>query len=150
MSELKTKLRMLIIVVLSCQLIISACSDKNIVKNKPDDEEKQSLGEQYGFISFDIAIDTKDKKQAVIANYEEKPDKTEAMYENKMEDAYLKGDQAMDKLDKVFQEMELDPDTDDEDLIKQTAEAFGVMEYKTLKLTVTFKGHDAKKLMMTK
>ena len=50
----------------------------------------------------------------------------------------------------IFQEMELDPDADDEDLIKQTAEAFGVMDYKTLKLTVTFKGHDAKKLMMTK
>ena len=99
MSELKTKWWMLIIVVLACQFIISACSDKNIVKDKPDDDEKQSIGEQYGFTSFDVAIDTKDKKEAVIANYEEKPDKTEAMYENKMEDAYLHGDQAMDKLD---------------------------------------------------
>jgi len=150
MSDLKTKWKLLIVVVLACQFIISACSDKNIVKDKPDDDEKQELGEQYGFTSFDVAIDTKDKKEAVIANYEEKPDKTEAMYENKMEDAYLHGDQAMDKLDGIFQEMELDPDTDDEDLIKQTAEAFGVMDYKTLKLTVTFKGHDAKKLMMSK
>ena len=147
---MNTKWRMLIIVVLACQFIISACSDKNIVNDKPDDDEKQSLGEQYGFTSFDIAIDTKDKKEAVIANYEEKTDKIEAMYENKMEDAYLHGDQAMEKLDGIFQEMELDSDTDDEDLIKQTAEAFGVMDYKTLKLTVTFKGHDTKKLMMTK
>jgi hypothetical protein len=150
MSELKIKWRLLICVVLACLFIISACSNKNIVKDKPDDDEKQALGEQYGFTSFDIAIDTKDKKEAIIANYEEKPDKTEAMYENKMEDAYLHGDKAMDKLDGIFQEMELSPDTDDEDLIKQTAEAFGVMEYITLKLTVTFKGHDAKMLMMTK
>lgn len=147
---MKTKWRLLIIVVLACQFTISACSDKNIVKDKPDDDEKQALGEQYGFTSFDVAIDTKDKKEAIIANYEEKPDKTEAMYENKMEDAYLHGDQAMDKLDSIFKEMELDPDADDEDLIKQTAEAFGVMDYKTLKLTVTFKGHDTKKLMMSK
>ncbi|WP_318616322.1 YusW family protein [Sporosarcina sp. YIM B06819] len=147
---MKTKWSVLIIVLLACQFIIIACSDKNIVKDKPDDDEKQSLGEQYGFTSFDVAIDTKDKKQAVIANYEEKPDKTEAMYENKMEDAYLHGNQAMDKLDKIFQEMDLDPEADDEDLIKQTAEAFGIMDYKTLKLTVTFKGHDAKKLMMSK
>ena len=147
---MNTKWRMLIIVVLACQFIISACSDKHIVNDKPDDDEKQSLGEQYGFTSFDIAIDTKDKKEAVIANYEEKTDKIEAMYENKMEDAYLHGDQAMEKLDGIFQEMELDSDTDDEDLIKQTAEAFGVMDYKTLKLTVTFKGHDAKELMMSK
>jgi len=150
MSDLKTKWKMLIIVVLACQFIISACSDKNVVKDKPEDDEKQSLGEQYGFTSFDVAIDTKDKKEAVTANYEEKPDKTEAMYENKMEDAYLHGDQAMDKLDGIFQELELDPEADDEDLIKQTAEAFGVMDYKTLKLTVTFKGHDEKKLMMSK
>ena len=150
MNKLKTKWIPLLIVIVACQLVISACSDKNIVKNKPDEDEKQSLGEQYGFTSFDIAIDTKDKKEAIIANYEEKPDKIEAMYENKMEDAYLHGDQAMDKLDGIFEEMELDPDTDDEDLIKQTAEAFGVMDYKTLKLTVTFKGHDTKKLMMTK
>lgn len=147
---MKTKWWLLIIVVLACQFIISACSDKNIVKDKPDDDEKQALGEKYGFSSFDVAIDTKDKKEAIIANYEENPDKTEAMYENKMEDAYLHGDQAMDKLDGIFKEMELDPDADDEDLIKQTAEAFGVMDYKTLKLTVTFKGHDAKKLMMSK
>lgn len=147
---MKTKWIPILIVILACQLVISACSDKNIVKDKPDVDEKQSLGEQYGFTSFDIAIDTKDKKEAVIANYEEKPDKTEAMYENKTEDAYLHGDQAMDKLDGIFQEMELDPDTDDEDLIKQTAEAFGVKDYKTLKLSVTFKGHDAKDLMITK
>ncbi|MEK5037625.1 YusW family protein [Sporosarcina sp. FSL K6-3457] len=147
---MKTKWRILIIILLACLFVISACSDKNIVKDKHEEDEKPSLGEQYGFTSFDIAIDTKDKKEAVIANYEEKPDKTEAMYENKMEDAYLHGDQAMDKLDGIFQEMELDPDTDDEDLIKQTAEAFEVLDYKTLKLKVTFKGHDTKELMMTK
>ena len=67
-----------------------------------------------------------------------------------MEDAYLHGDQAMDKLDGIFKELELEADADDEDLIKQTAEAFGVKEYKTLKLTIQFKGHDAKKLMMSK
>lgn len=150
MSELKTTWWKLIIVVLACQFIISACSDKNTVKDKPDDDEKQSIGEQYGFTSFDIAIDTKDKKEAVVANFEEKPDKTEAMYGNKIEDTYLHGDQAMDKLDEIFQEMELTPDTDDEDLIKQTAEAFEVLDYKTLKLKVTFKGHDTKELMMTK
>ncbi|WP_203247075.1 YusW family protein [Sporosarcina beigongshangi] len=147
---MKVKWRKLLITLLACQFIIGACSDENVVKDKPDEDEKQALGEQYGFTSFDIAIDTKDKKEAVIANYEEKPDKTEAMYENKIEDAYFHGDQAMDKLDEIFQEMEMTADTDDEDLIKQAAEAFEVLDYKTLKLKVTFKGHDTKELMMTK
>ena len=150
MSELNNKRMILIITLISSLLLISACSDKNIVKNKSPETETESLGEEYGFTSFDVAIDTKEMKEALIANYEEKPDKTEAMYENKMEDAYLHGDQAMDKLDTIFNELELAPDTDDEDLIKLTAEAFEVIDYKTLKLTIKFKGHDTKKLMMTK
>ncbi|MFJ7934504.1 YusW family protein [Sporosarcina sp. NPDC096371] len=147
---MKVKWILLIIVLLSSQLVMSACSDKNIVKKKSDEDEQQSLGDEFGFISFDVAIDTTDTKEAILANYEEKPDKTEAMYENKMEDAYLHGDQAMDKLDGIFKELALESDADDEDLIKQTAEAFGVKEYTTLKLTIQFKGHDAKKLMMSK
>ena len=133
-------------------LLLGACSNQNIVKQDSSDTEdkKKSLGEEYGFTSFDIAIDTKEMKIALSANYEEKPDKTEATYENKMEDAYLHGNQAMDKLDPIFKELSIDPDTDDEDLIKLTAEAFEVRDYTTLKLTIKFKGHDTKKLMMSK
>jgi len=129
-------------------LLIVGCSNKNIVTESGS--PKEPLGETYGFTAFDVAIDTKEIKLAVTANYDEKRDKTEATYENQMEDLYLHGNKAMDKLNTIFEELSLEPDMDDEDIIKQTSEAFEVIDYKTLKLTVKFKGYDKKVLMMSK
>lgn len=148
MTEL-TMLRIILrIAMTSALLLIVGCSNKNLVTES--DSPKEPLGDTYGFTAFDVAIDTKEIKQAITASYDEKRDKTEAAYENQMEDLYLHGDKAMQKLNTIFEELSLEPDMDDEDIIKQASEAFGVIDYKTLKLTVKFKGHDKKVLMMTK
>ena len=148
MTEL-TMLRIILrIAVISALLLIVGCSNKNLVTES--DSPKEPLGDTYGFTAFDVAIDTKEIKGAVTANYDEKRDKTEATYENQMEDLYLHGDKAMEKLNTIFEELSLEPNMDDEDIIKQASEAFEVIDYKTLKLTVKFKGHDKKVLMMTK
>ncbi|WP_255485795.1 YusW family protein [Sporosarcina sp. BP05] len=136
------------IAMISALLLIVGCSNKNLVTES--ESPKEPLGDTYGFTAFDVAIDTKEIKGAVTANYDEKRDKTEATYENQMEDLYLHGDKAMEKLNTIFEELSLEPDMDDVDIIKQASEAFGVIDYKTLKLTVKFKGHDKKVLMMTK
>ncbi len=133
---------------ISSIVLIVGCSNKNIVTKS--DTPKEPLGETYGFTSFDLSINTQEMKEALIANYDEKSDKTEAVYENKIEDSYLHGNKAMEKLDTIFNELELEPDMDDEDMIKKASEAFGIIDYKTLKLKVKFKGHDKKELMMTK
>ncbi len=148
MTEL-TMLRIILrIAMISALLLIVGCSNKNLVTES--ESPKEPLGDTYGFTAFDVAIDTKEIKGAVTANYDEKRDKTEATYENQMEDLYLHGDKAMEKLNTIFEELSLEPDMDDVDIIKQASEAFGVIDYKTLKLTVKFKGHDKKVLMMTK
>lgn len=142
-------IRMLLrLIMISALMLIVGCSNKNLVteSNSP----KEPLGDTYGFTSFDIAIDTKEIKGAVNANYDEKRDKTEATYENQIEDLYLHGNKAMKKLNTIFEKLSLEPDMDDEDIIKQASEAFEVIDYTTLKLTVKFKGHDKKVLMMTK
>lgn len=144
-----TMLRIILrIAMISALLLIVGCSNKNLVTES--DSPKEPLGDTYGFTAFDVAIDTKEIKGAVTANYDEKRDKTEAIYENQMEDLYLHGNKAMEKLNTIFEELSLEPDMDDEDIIKQVSEAFEVIDYKTLKLTVKFKGHDKKVLMMTK
>ena len=148
MTELTMFRIILRIAMISALLLIVGCSNKNLVTES--DSPKEPLGDTYGFTAFDVAIDTKEIKGAVTANYDEKRDKTEATYENQMEDLYLHGDKAMEKLNTIFEELSLEPDMDDVDIIKQASEAFGVIDYKTLKLTVKFKGHDKKVLMMTK
>lgn len=142
-------MRMLLrITMISGLILIVGCSNKNLVSKS--ELPKEPLGETYGFTSFDVAIDTKEIKGAVTANYDEKRDKTEATYENQMEDLYLHGNKALKKLNTIFEELSLEPDMDDEDIIKQASKAFEVIDYETLKLTVKFKGHDKKVLMMSK
>ena len=144
---------LLIISVISLVLIIGACTNRNLVTKKSDEEEDvstESLGSKHGFTLFDMTADTKEVKEALKVTYDEKRDKTEAMYESKTEDLYLHGDEAMEKLDSLFEELEFEPDMADEDLIKKASETFEVMDYEKMKLTIKFKGHDIKELMMTK
>jgi hypothetical protein len=148
MTELKMMRMVLRIAIISAILLIAGCGNKNLVTES--DSPKEPLGETYGFTSFGVAIDTKEIKEAVLANYDEKRDKTEATYENQMEDLYLHGNKAMEKLNTIFEELSLEPDMDDEDIIKKASEAFEVIDYTTLKLKVKFKGHDKKELMMSK
>lgn len=143
-------LRMIFLLTLA-SLLLFACTNRNLVTKEVDEDEKaESLGEEYGFTMFNVSFDTTEMKEALIGNFDEKADKTEAVYENKINDIYLHGDQAMEKLDKIFKELELDAEMDDEDMIKETAKAFEVLDYKTMKLKVAFKGRDTKELMMSK
>ena len=114
------------------------------------EEGDEELGSKFGFTFLDVSADTNEMKEALKVTYDEKKDKTEAMYDNKIDDFYLHGNAAMEKLDKIFEKLELDPEMDDEDMIKKAAEAFEVKDYKSLKLDVKFKGYDTKKLRMTK
>ena len=144
--------KLLIGVIITTVLIMGACSNQNIVTKDSDEEDTstESLGSKYGFTIFNLAADTKEMKGMLVVNYEEKRDKTEAVYENKIEDLYLHGDEAMEKLASIFEELELEPDMAEEDLIKKASETFEVMGYTTIKLTIKFKGHDSKALMMSK
>jgi hypothetical protein len=149
MCDLK---KVLMMAILSTIVLIGACSEKNKVTKTPEGEEisTESPGTVYGFTLFDLAIDTKDMRHALVANYSEKKDKTEALYENKTEDLYLYGNKALEKLDPIFKELDLDPEMDDVDIIKKASEAFELIDYTSLKIKVKFKGRDIKELQMSK
>lgn len=132
-------------------LLIVGCTNRNLVtKTESEDEKEETIGTEYGFTSFNLTIDTTEMKQALLGEYDEKIDKTEAVYESKIDNLYLHGDKAMEKLDTIFKELALNPEMDDEDMIKETSKAFEVIDYKVMKLKVQFKGHDTKELMMSK
>lgn len=141
-------LRMTFLLLLT-SLLLFACTNRNLVTKK-DDKEADSIGEEYGFTMFTISFDTTEMKEALVSRYDESVDKTEAVYENKIDGVYLQGDEAMGKLDGIFKEWDLNADMDDEDMIKEASKAFEVIDYKSIKLKVAFKGHDTKALMMTK
>ena len=139
MNHLKRRRFFLTITVIFLLLLMTACT-RNIVTNTDSEEEKkETLGSEYGFTSFNLVIDTGEMKEALISEYDEKIDKTEAVYESKIDNLYLHGDEAMEKLDEIFKELSLEPDMDDEDMIKEASKAFEVIDYKVMKLKVQFK-----------
>lgn len=141
-------MRKLCVLVLISILLLVGCTNRQIVKNLKVDE--MELGERYGFTMLQVSFDTAAIKEAVVSRYDEKTEQIEATYKNQVDQVFLEGDQAMEKLDSIFEEMEIDAKMDDEDLIKEVAKAFQMAEYKVLKLKVKFKGYETKELMLTK
>lgn len=120
-------------VLLSAALVLGACGDK--VKNAPTNEEVQS---EFGFRSFDLDVDTADKKDAIEASFDLEMSETEAEYKNKLEDIKLSGDKAYSELQPIFKELALTPDMTSEEVIEKVAQAFGVTDYTEFDLEINF------------
>lgn len=136
------------LVVLICCFMLVACTNRNIVTDEQIDEAE--LGEAYGFTMLQVSFDTQSLKEALVSRYEEKPDEIEATYENDIDGVYLHGNDANKKLAEIYGDMDIDAETDDYDLLKAVAQAFGVEEYTSMKLQVTFRGFETKELMLMK
>ena len=151
-AMVRIKHSMLILALLLLIVIIGGCTNKSKVTKMPSGEEppKESIGSTYGFSSFNLTIDTKELKEAILAEYSETRDKTEARYENKIENIYFHGNKAMKELNTIFKDLSIDPEMDDEDIIKKTSEAFEMNDYTRLMMKVKFKGYDHKELMFKK
>lgn len=129
-------------------LVLAACTNRDIVTDASVDES--ALGEAYGFTMIQVMFDTQSMKQALVSRYEETTDQVEATYENKIDGIFLHGNDAYEKLEEIFGEWEIDAEMDDTDLLKVVSEAFGVQEYTSLKVQVTFRGYEMKELMLMK
>ncbi|MBB4826165.1 hypothetical protein HNO89_003402 [Sporosarcina luteola] len=129
-------------------LVLFACSDRSIVTDRK--EMKGNVGDTYGFTSFHLTIDTKMEKELVSVSYEEKPKRIEAEYENKEKGISSYGNKAMKKLDAIFKSLELTPDMAEEDMIKTVSKTFEINDYKMIKLSIKFVGHDAKEIQLSK
>lgn len=133
------------VIVLSSFILI-ACSNQNLVSK----EEAKKIVEEYNITSFSVIIDTKEQSEALSVSFTEKKDRSEADFSHKEDDVHLHGDKALTKLKDAFDKMSLDPEIEETDLIKNTAEAFEFKDFKMIKIEITFKGHDSKEIMMSK
>ncbi|EPD51367.1 hypothetical protein HMPREF1210_01965 [Paenisporosarcina sp. HGH0030] len=124
---------------LTTALLLSACGEKEEVKNGPTGEQAES---EFGFRSFDLNIDTADQKDAIDVSFDVDVSETEAEYLNKLESLNLSGDNAYKKLEPLFKELALTKDMSKEEVIEKVAKAFGVEEYKEFDLEVEFSDGD--------
>lgn len=129
------KLALYITGLLSMALVLGACTDKEIVKNAPTNEEFQS---EFGFRSFDLDIDTVNKRDAIEASLDLDISETEAEYKNKLNDIKLSGDKAFSELQPIFKELGLTKDMTREEVIEKVSKAFGAEDYAEFDLEIKF------------
>lgn len=131
----------------SSALLLAACGeDEQVTQPVNNDNQEQSSdtggtenaspeggldqesvgGETFGFTEFDVNADFPDMDDMIEISYEEDRDKIEAEYKNKMTNADLAGNDAMDEIEPGLSQLELTTDTADDDVIAQVIEAFGI------------------------
>lgn len=129
-----------------CFIIVSGCSSQSIITKT----EASNVVDTYGITKFTVTIGTKEEKKALIASFMEKKDRSEAEFKNKKENVTLHGKKALEKIEEAFEKMSPDPEAEETELIKKTAEAFGFKDYHMIRVEITFKGHDSKEIMFSK
>ncbi|MBO0601269.1 YusW family protein [Sporosarcina sp. E16_3] len=120
------KLKLFGLVILATALIIGGCGKK-----------VHNTDTAYGFTKFELKIDVSGEED-VKAEYKMKTNKIEAEYINKAHKIKLKGDPAMDELNKIFTEIELTKDQSQQDVIDKVLKAVDVDNFSKFKLEIEY------------
>ena len=127
-------------------ILLTACSNQNLIPEK----EAKEIVDTYGITSFSVIIDTKEQSEVLSVSFAEKKERSEAEYLHKKDEVQLHGKKALTKISEVLAEMDIDSETDETSLVKKTADAMEFTDFKTIKIDITFKGHDGKKISLSK
>lgn len=149
---MKSKVFLFICLLITTLLLCSACGNKNKVTVFPDGmkEKDNEPGEVYGYTEYNMTVDIKELKEAIIVEFKEGQNITEALYKNKIDNIYVHGNEALEKIGPLFESLDFDPTMEDLDMIKKASEVFEINDYTSLKLDIKFKGYDKKQLKFMK
>ncbi|MFC4388436.1 YusW family protein [Gracilibacillus marinus] len=114
---------------------IVGCADKEEVQNKDENETKDFL-----FSSFDFDADVDGNNDAIDVEYEkEVNDKVEAKYLDEPNDINLTGDDALEQLSTIFNGLNFDENSSDDEVISAVLEAFQVPDNaENIELEITY------------
>lgn len=136
------------VLIMSAALALAACGDDEEVTQPVTDEAPEETatpeaestedaspsggtegtkdGETYGFTDLSVDVDMPDEDDALDLSYEEERGQVEAEYENKIDGVDLTGDDAFNEIEQGLSQLNLTPDTPDDEVISQVVEAFGI------------------------
>lgn len=147
MSSLNKKSMKFIIAILLSIVLVGACNNK---VHKESKTSKGSNDGEYGFVVFNMDIDTKDAQNSISVKYDDDGKQIMATYKNKDKDIDLHGDAAMEKLHPIFKDLSFTHKTDDDEVIKKISKEFGVKDYERFDLELKFKDHYLKEYRIKK
>ena len=124
------------VIAFALPLALAACGDDEEVTQPVTDDaseetsapeaEGTSDGKTYGFTDLSVEVDMPDQDEALDLSYEEERGQVEAEYENKIDGVDLTGDDAFNEMEQGLSQLNLTPDTPDDEVISQVVEAFGI------------------------
>ncbi len=147
--------------IISSALALAACGDDEEVTQPVTDEASEETpapeaestedaspsgeaegtadGKTYGFTDLSVEVDMSDQDEALDFSYEEERGQVEAEYENKIDGVDLTGDDAFNELEQGLSQLDLTPDTPDDEVIKQIVEAFGIdASFKKIEIEIDY------------
>lgn len=147
--------------IMSSALALAACGDDEEVTQPVTDEASEETpapeaestedaspsgeaegtadGKTYGFTDLSVEVDMSDQDEALDFSYEEERGQVEAEYENKTDGVDLTGDDAFNELEQGLSQLNLTPDTPDDEVIKQVVEAFGIdANFKKIEIEIDY------------
>lgn len=84
---------------------------------------------EYSFQKFELDVDYPDMEDAIEVEYDNEPgDEFEASYEDRTQDIRIHGDEAMNKLDKIFSTFDFDENTAEDEVLDAVVEAFEIRD----------------------
>ncbi len=111
--------------------------------NVEEDGSRENVEEiaeaPYPFLEFEVEVDIDGVNDAFEVEYEVKRNKTKASYDDKTEDVYLKDDEAMKKIEPIFDTFTFDEDSLEDDIYEQIIEGFSIDNYDEIEIEIRFK-----------
>ncbi|ANU20286.1 hypothetical protein BBI15_08680 [Planococcus plakortidis] len=157
--------------IMSATLFLAACGDDEEVtqpvtddapeETAPEGESAEdaspsgdtavtSDGQTYGFTDLSVEVDMPDQDDALDFSYEEERGQVEAEYENKIDGVDLTGDEAFNEMEQGLSQLNISPDTPDDEVISQVVEAFGIDPgFKKIEIEVDYAGGSDKNYEQT-
>lgn len=142
---------MLASTILSGALLLGACNDdnnndqaeENVLKTdviKPNTQDQKSADsaseDKFTFNEFYLTVETEENEEAITAEY--KGDSSVVVYKNMQQGVNTEGDEALDLLEPIFNDLNLTPDTAEEEVINKVKELFDIQDERVIKLDVQF------------
>ncbi len=130
-----TTKKLLVSTGLLLSLGLAGCGDNEEVSQPVSQENAES---EFGFVSFDLDIDTADTRDAVEVSFDVENNQTEAEYVNRLENKELFGDEAYDYLKQVFQNLDIQKGMEQQEVISSVLKEFNVSDYTEFELDIEF------------
>lgn len=108
-------------------------------KDHTNNNNNTVVDTKYPFTGFDLEVKYADNKEYEV-DYDVEEDGTKATIEDDIKNERVRDNEAMKRLDKIFNDMKIDANTADDQVISEVKRLFNIKDdYQRLELEIDFK-----------